>query len=203
MIRRKAQPGSRRWRVGLAALVPVAALLGAFVTSATPASASFPGSNAPLTSSYVKGLAGLCLDVRDNNYQQLFDPVQVYTCNQTEAQVWKYDGNRVLLEEDPSKCLDIAHGGTSNGTLVDLYPCNGTGAQEWDIHSGIGILYNPQSGKCLDVTNRSANPGTQLQIWDCTGGDNQNWSWSPQIIQPECLLANSACGACRESGGCV
>jgi Ricin-type beta-trefoil lectin domain len=73
------------------------------------------------------------------------------------------------------KCLDINGGGTSNGTTVDLYDCNGTGAQVWQPQSG-GALYNPQSGKCLDDTGWSTTPGTQLQIWSCAGSANQNWA---------------------------
>jgi hypothetical protein len=28
-------------------------------------------------------------------------------------------------------CLDVTAGGTANGTKVQLYTCNGTGAQRW------------------------------------------------------------------------
>ena len=73
------------------------------------------------------------------------------------------------------KCLDINGGGTANGTTVDLYDCNGTGAQVF-IPQPNGSLYNPQSGRCLDDTNWSTTPGTQLQIWDCTGRANQQWN---------------------------
>jgi len=66
-------------------------------------------------------------------------------------------------------------GGTANGTLVDLYSCNGTGAQVWQPQSN-GSLLNPQSGKCLDDTGWSTTPGTQVQIWSCTGGANQAWT---------------------------
>ena len=72
------------------------------------------------------------------------------------------------------KCLDINSGGTADGTTVDLYTCNNTGAQVF-IPQSDGALFNPQSGKCLDDTNFSTTPGTQLQIWDCTGNTNQSW----------------------------
>jgi len=72
------------------------------------------------------------------------------------------------------KCMDIRAGGTANGTTVDLYTCNNTGAQVF-IPQPNGALFNPQSGKCLDDTNFSTTPGTQLQIWDCTGNSNQSW----------------------------
>jgi hypothetical protein len=70
--------------------------------------------------------------------------------------------------------MDIDGGGTTDGTTVDLYTCNDTGAQVWEPQSD-GALYNPQSGKCLDDTGYGGS-GTQLQIWDCTGNDNQEWN---------------------------
>ena len=74
-------------------------------------------------------------------------------------------------------CLDVQGGGTYNGAKVQLYGCNGTGAQHWYVNTYGGGIYNPQSRKCLDDTGWSTTPGTQLQIWDCTGGANQNWAW--------------------------
>jgi chitinase len=124
------------------------------------------------TTGQITGLAGLCVDVRGANSAN-FTPVQVYTCNGTNAQQWTVAGGNTL--QALGKCMDINGGGTSNGTTVDLYDCNGTGAQVWQPQ-GNGALFNPQSGKCLDDTNRSTTPGTQLQIWDCTGGSNQQWT---------------------------
>ena len=65
-------------------------------------------------------------------------------------------------------------GGTANGTLVDLYACNGSGEQVWQPQPN-GSLVNPQSGACLDDTGFSGTPGTQAQIWSCSGGANQVW----------------------------
>ena len=72
------------------------------------------------------------------------------------------------------KCLDVAGAGTANGTQVQLYDCNGTGAQIWQAQSN-GELVNPNSGKCLDDTG-FGGAGTQLQIWSCSGGTNQAWT---------------------------
>jgi hypothetical protein len=72
------------------------------------------------------------------------------------------------------KCLDVNGGGTVNGTVVDLFTCNGTGAQAW-VPQPDGALVNPQSGRCLDDTS-SGGSGTQVQIWDCAGTPNQAWN---------------------------
>ena len=73
------------------------------------------------------------------------------------------------------KCMDITAAGTANGTKVQLYDCNGTGAQTWQAQSN-GTLRNPASGRCLDATGPSSADGTRLQIWDCFGSGNQLWT---------------------------
>jgi hypothetical protein len=126
------------------------------------------GTTGPIT-----GFAGLCVDVRGASSAN-FTPVQVYTCNGTNAQQWTVVQAGSTLHA-LGKCMDINGGGTADGTTVDLYDCNNTAAQVF-IPQSNGALNNPQSGKCLDDTNSSTTPGTQLQIWDCTGNANQEWS---------------------------
>jgi hypothetical protein len=121
----------------------------------------------------ITGYGGLCVDVRGANTAN-YTPVQVYTCNGTDAQQWTVVAAGSTLQA-LGKCMDIYAGGTADGTTVDLYTCNDTGAQVF-IPQSDGALYNPQSGKCLDDTNWSTTPGTQLQIWDCTGNANQSWN---------------------------
>jgi hypothetical protein len=121
----------------------------------------------------ITGYAGLCVDVRGANPAN-YTPVQVYTCNGTNAQQWTVVQAGSTLHA-LGKCMDIYAGGTANGTTVDLYDCNNTGAQVF-IPQSNGSLYNPQSGKCLDDTNWATTPGVQLQIWDCTGNANQRWN---------------------------
>ncbi|HEY3955836.1 MAG TPA: ricin-type beta-trefoil lectin domain protein [Streptosporangiaceae bacterium] len=122
--------------------------------------------------SAITGYGGLCVDVRGDNSANL-TPVQVYTCNGTEAQQWTVVQAGSTLRA-LGKCLDINAGGTADGTTVDLYDCNNTAAQVWIPQSG-GALYNPQSNKCLDDTGYGGS-GTQLEIWDCTGNANQQWN---------------------------
>lgn len=119
----------------------------------------------------ITGYDGLCVDVRGANSAN-FTPVQVYTCNGTNAQQWTVVEAGSTLHA-LGKCMDINGGGTADGTTVDLYDCNNTAAQVF-IPQSSGALYNPQSGKCLDDTGYGGS-GTQLQIWDCTGNANQQW----------------------------
>ena len=124
------------------------------------------GATGPIT-----GYQGLCLDDRSAS-TALFNPIQVYTCNGTNAQQWTVASGNTL--QVLGMCLDVAGAGTANGTKVDLYTCNGTAAQVWQPQSN-GALVNPNSGKCLDDTGFGGS-GTQVQIWSCTGGANQKWT---------------------------
>ncbi|MFI6485906.1 glycosyl hydrolase [Nonomuraea sp. NPDC050663] len=71
------------------------------------------------------------------------------------------------------KCVDVAGSATANGTAVQLYDCNGTGAQRWSIGADGTVR---ALGKCLDVAGQGTANGTLLQIWDCNGGGAQQWS---------------------------
>ena len=101
------------------------------------------GATGPIT-----GYEGLCLDDRAAS-TALLNPVQVYTCNGTNAQNWTVASGNTL--QVLGMCLDVDAAGTANGTTVDLYTCNGTAAQVWVPQSN-GSLLNPNSGKCLDDT---------------------------------------------------
>jgi hypothetical protein len=98
--------------------------------------------------------------------------VQIWGCNGTAAQQWTVTSSNTL--QALGKCLDVNNSGTADGTTVDLYDCNGTGAQVFQPRSD-GSLYNPNSGKCLDDPNSTTTAGTQLQIWDCNGTNAQRW----------------------------
>lgn len=71
------------------------------------------------------------------------------------------------------KCLDVAGANSADGTPVQLYDCNGTGAQQWTVGTDNTVR---ALGKCLDVTGSSTADGAKVQLWTCTGGANQRWT---------------------------
>ena len=73
------------------------------------------------------------------------------------------------------KCLDVNGGGTANGTVVQLWDCNGSAAQQWAV-SGAQDIVNPQANKCLDTIGGSSADGTRTHIWDCLGVASQKWA---------------------------
>jgi hypothetical protein len=137
--------------------------------TSNPATTSIGSSTAPVGE--ITGGQGLCLD--DSNASTAnYNPIQVYTCNNTDAQQWTVqpDGTLQVL----GMCLDVNGAGTADNTAVDLYTCNGTGAQTW-VRQQDGQLANPQSGKCLDDP-ADAGSGTALVIYDCDGSAGEQWT---------------------------
>ncbi|MGI5176645.1 ricin-type beta-trefoil lectin domain protein [Dactylosporangium sp. CA-152071] len=62
-------------------------------------------------------------------------------------------------------CLDVRSSNSANGTPVQLWGCNGTGAQQWTYVEAGSTLR--AFGKCLDIPGGSTANGAKLQIWDC------------------------------------
>ncbi len=73
-------------------------------------------------------------------------------------------------------CVDVPHSNTTDGTRLQLYTCNGTGAQSW-TRPGDGTLR--ALGKCLNVSGNNPTNGTAIQLWSCTGLTAQQWRALP------------------------
>jgi Ricin-type beta-trefoil lectin domain/Putative Ig domain len=119
----------------------------------------------PITS----GVAGKCLDdFRDGNQNR--NPVNVYTCNGSEAQAWTYSGGMLKIR---GRCLDDkGFGGAGTGQI--LYTCNGQSNQMW-THNASGE-YVGFHGLCLTDPNSSTTNNTQVTVDVCHGSANQQWS---------------------------
>jgi chitinase len=90
------------------------------------------------------------------------------------------------------KCVDVAGASSANGTAVQLYTCNGTGAQSW-THTGTTFR---ALGKCLDVSAASTANGAKVQIYDCNGTNAQNWTAGSNGS-----LVNTGSGKCLDATG--
>jgi hypothetical protein len=70
-------------------------------------------------------------------------------------------------------CLDDRASSNANGNPVQIYTCNGTGAQQWTYVEAGSTLH--VLGKCLDIPGGATAQGTKLQIWDCNNTAAQVW----------------------------
>jgi type 1 glutamine amidotransferase len=90
------------------------------------------------------------------------------------------------------KCLDVRGAVSADGTQVQLYPCNGTGAQTW-TRAGATLT---ALGRCLDVSGGGSANGTKVQLWTCNGSGAQNWAPSS-----DGTLRNPQSGKCLDVTG--
>ena len=74
-----------------------------------------------------------------------------------------------------NKCLDANNSGTTNGTAVIIWDCNGQTNQQWNLNSN-GTITGVQSGLCLDASGRGTANGTSIILWACGTGANQQWA---------------------------
>lgn len=127
--------------------------------------------NPPGAVSLVSNWNNKCIDVPSANFVDRA-PLQMWTCNGTNAQKWTFNGTAVQSQNN--KCMDVDGGSTANGAVVQLYTCNGTGAQQFTLTAS-GDLVNLQANKCVDIKDWNGGDGARLQLWDCAGTANQKW----------------------------
>nr|WP_217712198.1 arabinofuranosidase catalytic domain-containing protein [Kitasatospora sp. NA04385] len=122
----------------------------------------------------VTGPGGQCVDVAADDTGTNGTGVQLWNCQTyAEDQHWTHNADGSL--GTIGRCLDATGNGTANGTPLQLWDCNGGGAQKW-IQQADGSLLNPQSGRCLDDPNGNSANGTRLQLWDCNGAAAQKFT---------------------------
>ena len=86
-------------------------------------------------------------------------------------------------------CLDVRGGVAADGTPVQVYSCNGTGAQLWT-----GSDETEQAlGKCLDVAGGQKVNGTSVQLYACNGTGAQQWQ-----ARADGTLINPQSGRCLD-----
>ena len=91
----------------------------------------------------------------------------------------------------PGMCLDdFGDSGTAD-TKADVYGCNPTAAQQWNVNNG-SIAIN---GLCLDIVGGGTSNGTLVDVWHCTRAANQVWT-----VQNGALV-NPVSGQCLDDPG--
>jgi type 1 glutamine amidotransferase len=91
------------------------------------------------------------------------------------------------------KCLDVDNAQTADGTKVQIWTCNGSGAQRWTVPAD-GTLR--ALGKCLDVSGGGGADGTRIQLWTCNGSGAQTWA-----AQSDGTVRNPQSGKCLDASG--
>ncbi|MFH8342583.1 ricin-type beta-trefoil lectin domain protein [Streptomyces sp. AM6-12] len=94
-------------------------------------------------------------------------------------------------------CLDDTGNQKTYPADVEVYSCNGSDAQNWDIGWDNTLRVN---GLCLDAEHGDTSNGTNVILWQCNGGLNQQW-----VLGRYGQIYNPVSGRCLEakSGGAV
>jgi Ricin-type beta-trefoil lectin domain len=147
--------------------IPVVVKVLAVVALAASGFALFTPSGAGAASNNVliKGVgSGRCLTPQGQSNATIQD---------CASQRWSVtDSGTITIN---GQCLDAKGQGTANGTVVQVFSCNGGSNQQWTVGSD-GSIKGAQSGRCLDVNAELTAAGTKVQLWDCHGGSNQKWT---------------------------
>ena len=80
------------------------------------------------------------------------------------------------------RCLDVAYGGTDNGTRIWGWNGNGSPAQTFVYDADAMAIVSTISGKVLNIAD-----DTTVILYEKHGGDNQRWILDPstkRIINP-------------------
>ena len=141
-----------------------------------------------------EGQKGLCLD--DTLWSKTSGTlVQQWKCNGTSNQMW----TAIPQGDDPGGflqfeiknswsglCLDARNHGTTAGTLIQQWKCNGTPNQEWEFNPlfgpskvvilNVGAEETPPYADVLDVVGRSTSSGAHIQLWGQNDTGNQLWA---------------------------
>jgi O-glycosyl hydrolase len=128
--------------------------------------------------------SGRCLDDTGNPANGV--QVYIWDCTSGNAnQQFSYTSASQL--QIAGKCLDANGQGTTNGTKVILWTCNGQPNQQWKLNVN-GTITGVQSGLCFDVSGAATANGSLVQLWTCSGQANQGWT------RPDPTLANFSIG---------
>ncbi|MCC8246178.1 glycoside hydrolase family 3 C-terminal domain-containing protein [Saccharothrix luteola] len=118
-------------------------------------------------------------------------------CTGGAAQTWQPPRPADRVTGIAGQCVDVDGGSTVSGTVVWLFRCNGTGAQDWKLDADGSVR---ALGKCLDVANGVPHAGTPVQLWDCNGTGAQRWRATPggalvNALSDRCLDARDGMSA--------
>lgn len=75
---------------------------------------------------------GKCLDIEGR--ERSGSDVQITLCGYTGDLNWYFtSAGEIRTERFPGLCLDVRHGGTTPRSRVQVWDCNGTAAQRWEL----------------------------------------------------------------------
>ncbi|ATB28517.1 ricin-type beta-trefoil lectin domain protein [Melittangium boletus] len=128
------------------------------------------------------GVAGNCSTAGTKSfYQPLLPILSKYGLSLTTT---GGGGGKAVRSRLNNKCIDIPNSNTNDGTQLQMWDCNGTGAQNWTWYSDGSLR---ALGKCMDVAWGSVDAGAIIQIATCSGNPAQKFvlSGAGDLVNPQ------------------
>jgi streptogrisin C len=93
-------------------------------------------------------------------------------------------GTASLISDWNGKCVDVPNSNFSDGVALQMWACNGTGAQKWSFVNG---TLQTSNNKCMDVAWGSTASGAVIQIATCSGNAAQQFvlSAAGDLVNPQ------------------
>lgn len=110
--------------------------------------------------------------------------IQLWDCStlpNSMPQGWVYGTNKQLTNLGTGKCLDVPGGNFTAGVKLQLYDCNNSPAQQFELVGTETIKPTANSNLCLDATSNGTANGTLIELWDCYGNGAQSFTRWPTI----------------------
>ncbi|MEV4637940.1 glycosyl hydrolase [Actinoplanes sp. NPDC049548] len=100
-------------------------------------------------------------------------------------------GNDAAIVGVAGKCVDVAKTESAGALPVQLWDCNGTDRQRWEVDEQQGTVR--ALDKCLGVADGASGDGTAVQLLDCTDTDARRWRFTNG------QLLNTGSGKCLDA----
>ncbi len=125
----------------------------------------------------IVGHNNLCVDIAGGSTTD-GTPVQLWNCNNDNAQQWRVSNARELRNPLADKCMVLGNGGAAvDGAPIVEWTCGGQADQKWQYKNMQIVAGN--SGKCIDVPQNNRVSGQALQLYDCNDSDAQKFTFEP------------------------
>lgn len=122
-----------------------------------------------------KNLGSKCID-NSGWLSTSGNPVVIWDCgpSDNQGQRWVYkQSTHEIVNVSAGKCLDIPNAAIQNGSLLRIWDCNASAAQQFSFQANGSITVDGNPAFCIDIPSSTAVNGTQLQIRNCDNADTE------------------------------
>jgi hypothetical protein len=154
----------------------------------------------------------LCLDAAEEQLAQGVD-LRFSHCNATSRQKFALPGDGTIRPvAAPDLCVDNDGDVRKDGNTVQLWGCNGTPAQQWDLSKHGLVNEGATPGTtfgCLDRdVSRGGGDGSRAQFWSCNSQPHQAFEYLGTILNKHELCMDvrdgiGASGAAVQGSSCT